>query len=183
MSANISGFSSVPVDLSAARDAGVTTPKVTQTADPALAAKTGHDFEAMFLSQMLQPMFEGVNKSNSYFGGGHGEEAFSSMLVDEYGKAMADHGGVGVAKMVADTILKSQTAADQAHAQAAAHLSQRVASAQVASAQSASAEPQAAVSEAAAAEAGAEQAPSKPQAAKNWKPLQLEEFGEIPSAE
>jgi Rod binding domain-containing protein len=178
MSANINGFSSVPVDLSAARDAGVATPKVTQTADPALAAKTGHDFEAMFLSQMLQPMFEGVNKSNSYFGGGHGEEAFSSMLVDEYGKAMADHGGVGVAKMVADTILKSQTAADQAHAQMAAHLSQRVASAAPAAA-----EPEAAVSQAGAAEAVAEQTPSKPQTAKDWKPLELEEFGENPSAE
>lgn len=171
MSANINGFSSVPVDLGAARDAGVTTPKVTQTADPALAAKTGHDFEAMFLSQMLQPMFEGVNKSNSYFGGGHGEEAFSSMLVDEYGKAMADHGGVGVAKMVAETILKSQTAVDQARAQVA-HLTQRVASAQ----QQMTAEP-------AVAAAGAEQAQGSLQTAKDWKPLDLEEFGEQPSAE
>jgi Rod binding domain-containing protein len=179
MSANINGFSSVPVDLGAARDASVSTPKVTQTADPALAAKTGHDFEAMFLSQMLQPMFEGVNKSNSYFGGGHGEEAFSSMLVDEYGKAMADHGGVGVAKMVAETILKSQTAVDQARAQVA-HLTQRVASAQP----QASAEPEAvASSQAATAEAGAEQAQGKPQTAKDWKPLDLEEFGEQPTVE
>ncbi len=179
MSANINGFSSVPVDLGAARDAGVATPKVTQTSDPALAAKTGHDFEAMFLSQMLQPMFEGVNKSNSYFGGGHGEEAFSSMLVDEYGKAMADHGGVGVAKMVAETILKSQTAVDQARAQVA-HLTQRVASAQP----QAAVEPEAvASSQAATAEAGAEQTQNKPQTAKDWKPLDLEEFGEQPSAE
>jgi flagellar protein FlgJ len=178
MSTPVNGFSSVPVDLTSARDASLQAagPKVTQTADPALAAKTGHDFEAMFLSQMLQPMFEGVNKSNSYFGGGHGEEAFSSMLVDEYGKAMADHGGIGIAKMVADTILKSQGAADAAHAQAA-HLSQRVASAT--SAQTTEAE--SAAPQAASAEAGAEHAQARPETAKDWKPLELEQFGEQPS--
>ena len=48
--------------------------------------KTSKDFESMFLTQMLQPMFEGLGVDPT-FGGGHGEEVMRSFLVQEYGKA------------------------------------------------------------------------------------------------
>ncbi len=117
------GFNASPVDLDQAREtmAKSAEPRVQHTTDPKLAMQTGREFEAMFLGQMLQPMFAGFDKANSYFGGGHGEEAFTSMLVDEYGKAIAQHGGVGIAKLVAANILQTQDAADQAAARTGAY--------------------------------------------------------------
>ncbi len=42
--------------------------------------KTAKDFTAVFFSQMLQPMFEGVGV-DPMFGGGHGEEVMKSFLI------------------------------------------------------------------------------------------------------
>ena len=78
-------------------------------AGPDLAAtkKAAQNFEAVFLSQMFGQMFEGVG-SDSLFGGGHGEEMFRSMLVDEYGKLVAKRGGVGIADSVLHTLISQQ---------------------------------------------------------------------------
>lgn len=50
--------------------------------------KAARDFEAMFMSEMMGHMFNGV-KTDPMFGGGHGEDMFRSMMVQEYGKSMA----------------------------------------------------------------------------------------------
>ncbi|MDO8605314.1 MAG: rod-binding protein [Phaeospirillum sp.] len=60
--------------------------------DKATAAKVGRQFEAQFVSQMFQHMFEGI-KTDGVFGGGSGEEMFRSLLTDEYGKMVANRGG------------------------------------------------------------------------------------------
>ena len=78
-----------------------------KTSDPREAERVSREFEAMFLSSMLQPMFAGL-KTKGPFGGGHAEETFRTMLVDEYGKQIAKAGGVGIAKMVHDQILQLQ---------------------------------------------------------------------------
>lgn len=65
------------------------------------------EFEAVFISQMMQPMFEGVG-NDPMFGGGQGEKMFNSMLVDEYGKIVSRSGGIGVADSVMESILKLQ---------------------------------------------------------------------------
>jgi len=67
-------------------------------------AKSAQDFEAMFLGQMLEPMFSGL-KSEAPFGGGHAEETWRSFLVQEYGKTVAKRGGVGIAKIVESQML------------------------------------------------------------------------------
>jgi peptidoglycan hydrolase FlgJ len=81
------------------------------TAKPASAAeaqKAGKKFEAMFLSQMFKPMFDTLH-TDGWFGGGQGEEMFRSMLVDNYAKAVANHGkGIGLAPAVTKTLLKAQ---------------------------------------------------------------------------
>jgi peptidoglycan hydrolase FlgJ len=41
--------------------------------DPVKIAKSAHDFEAMAIGQLLQPMFDTVNTSKGTFGGGPGE--------------------------------------------------------------------------------------------------------------
>ena len=84
-----------------------------KTSDPKEADRVSHEFEAMFLSSMLQPMFAGLKTSKGLFGGGHAEDTFQAMLVDEYGKVMAKSGGVGIAKMVHDQILQLQEVGNQ----------------------------------------------------------------------
>ena len=69
--------------------------------------KIAEDFEASFLTEMLK--YSGVNKTSESFGGGAGEEAFSSMLNDAYAQALVKSGGVGIADLVYKSIVeKSQ---------------------------------------------------------------------------
>ncbi len=113
----LDGISSVPgtADVGAALErqanAKINQMRSYQTTDPKEADKVSRDFEAMFLSNMLQPMFAGLKSGKGFFGGGHAEDTFQAMLVDEYGKVMAKAGGVGIAKMVRDQILKLQEVA------------------------------------------------------------------------
>lgn len=67
------------------------------------------DFEAVFLGQMLAPMFEGL-KTDGPFGGGNAEEIFRSMMVDEMGTAIARSGGIGIADAVYQKLLALQEA-------------------------------------------------------------------------
>jgi peptidoglycan hydrolase FlgJ len=81
-----------------------------QSADPAKVAKSAHDFEAMAIGQLLQPMFNTVDTSHGTFGGGAGEEAWKPMLVQEFAKQIANHGGLGLAKPVYDAMMRMQEA-------------------------------------------------------------------------
>jgi Rod binding domain-containing protein len=80
------------------------------SADPATIAKAAHDFEAMAIGQLLQPMFDTVASAHDTFGGGPGEEAWKPMLVQEFAKQIEAHGGLGLAKPVYDAMLRMQTA-------------------------------------------------------------------------
>ncbi len=71
------------------------------------------DFEAMYLTEMLRPMFEEVNKPDPIFGGGKGEEIFSGMMTEQYGKIMAQAGGVGLAKYVKAEMIRIQEEAQK----------------------------------------------------------------------
>ena len=85
---------------------------VLSAATPGGALAAGKKFETMYLSEMLQPMFEGL-KADKLFGGGDGENMFQSLAVDEYAKAIGASGGVGIAQAVQREILQIQ---EQAHA-------------------------------------------------------------------
>jgi flagellar protein FlgJ len=82
----------------------------TRSADPANVAKSAHDFEAMAIGQLLQPMFNTVDTAHDTFGGGSGEEAWKPMLVQEFAKQIANHGGLGLAKPVYDAMMRMQEA-------------------------------------------------------------------------
>lgn len=77
------------------------------SADKAKAKDAAQDFEAFFLSRMMESMFEGVS-TDGMFGGGEAEKIYRSLLLDEYGKEMAKLGTVGVKDYVMDAILKLQ---------------------------------------------------------------------------
>lgn len=68
---------------------------------------SAQDFEAMVLTQMVNPMFEGL-KTDGPFGGGHGEEAFRGFLTQEYGKSIAARGGIGIADMLIRSLMVTQ---------------------------------------------------------------------------
>jgi Rod binding domain-containing protein len=69
-------------------------------------AQTAKDFEGMFLGQMTKMMLESVEKGE--VNGGAGEEMFKGVLAEKLGTEMANRGGVGLAPMVLDSILKLQ---------------------------------------------------------------------------
>jgi flagellar protein FlgJ len=66
-------------------------PAKTSTLPPQQLAqirKSAEDFQAMFMSEMMGHMFEGM-QTDPMFGGGHGEEMFRGMMIREYGKNVA----------------------------------------------------------------------------------------------
>jgi len=81
----------------------------TRAAGSEQAAKVGKQFESMFISQMLQHMFEGIKTENGPFGGGHAEAMFRPMLLDEYAKMITNRpGGIGLADQVTRSLLQNQ---------------------------------------------------------------------------
>ncbi len=65
------------------------------------------DFEAVFLTQMLGAMFEGDDMT-AFFGGGSTGEIYKGYLLDQYGKSIAQNGGIGIASAVKQELLKMQ---------------------------------------------------------------------------
>ena len=90
-----------------------TKPHLTPDATDRRMRQAAEDFEAVFLGQMLQPMFEGL-QAEAPFGGGQAEKMWQSMLVDEYGKSLAKGGGIGLADAVYGQLLQAQEAAQTA---------------------------------------------------------------------
>jgi Rod binding domain-containing protein len=70
--------------------------------------ETAKNFEAVFLGQMTQLMLESVEQGDGEFSGGHGAEMFRGILAEKLGNSIADRGGVGLAPIVLDQIIKLQ---------------------------------------------------------------------------
>ncbi len=75
------------------------------------AGETAKEFEAVFISEMMKPMFEGI-ETDGMFGGGKGEEVFRGMMMQEYGKMIAQTQGVGLADQVKQQMILMQEQAD-----------------------------------------------------------------------
>lgn len=83
------------------------TPAVANAAlsGPAAADKVAKEFEAMLVGQLMESMFAGMRES-PLFGGGPAEKPWRSMLLQEYGKAIADSGTLGIGRMTRDEIAR-----------------------------------------------------------------------------
>lgn len=68
--------------------------------------KVAVELEASFLAEMLK--FGGLGESRDSFNGGAGEEAFSSMLVREQAKLMAENGGIGLAEQIVKSLIQRE---------------------------------------------------------------------------
>lgn len=85
----------------------VQAPAAPAAGDLERARRTAEEFEASFVSMMLQPMFAGL-ETDGPFGGGQGEATWRSFLVDEMGKQVVRAGGLGLADRVLTEMLKMQ---------------------------------------------------------------------------
>lgn len=70
------------------------------------------DFEAVFIAQMLEPLFASL-ETPAIAGGGKSEAFFKSLLQETYAKSMADRGGFGVATHVKSALMKLQSAGQE----------------------------------------------------------------------
>ncbi len=86
---------------------GRSLPNVNRAGNLRQARKVAEDFEAVFLGQMLQPMFQNIDAAKP-FGGSSSEKVWRTMQVEEYGKAIAKAGGIGIADAVFREIIKAQ---------------------------------------------------------------------------
>src|ERR1700738_5339229 len=80
----------------------------------ARAKSAAQDFEAVFLGQMFQHMFTGIDGEGP-FGGGVGVGIWRSFLTEQYAKTFSKAGGIGLA----DHVYRSLIAHQEAHAGAA----------------------------------------------------------------
>lgn len=79
--------------------------------DLRMIEESAKEFEALFVSEMLRPMFEGIG-SDPLFGGGQGEETWRSLMIDEYGKQIVKTGGIGISDSIKSKMIEMQAAFD-----------------------------------------------------------------------
>ena len=71
------------------------------------ARKAAQEFEAVFLTQILETMYAGIDP-NPMFGGGNAEKLFRSMINEKTAQSMAKNGGIGLADAVYSEIIRLQ---------------------------------------------------------------------------
>lgn len=83
-------------------------PAAPQRPNPAAsAAESARDFEAVFLAQVAGMMMETV-ETGGEFSGGHAEVVFRGILAERLGSEMAKSGGIGLAPIVMDQLIRLQ---------------------------------------------------------------------------
>jgi Rod binding domain-containing protein len=95
------------IALSQTRISAAGRPQPKPTTDPVKAKAAAEEFEAFFIGQFLEHMFAGI-RTDGMFGGGHSENVYRSMMMQEYGKTIAAAGGVGIADSVYRSIIQMQ---------------------------------------------------------------------------
>lgn len=82
-------------------------PKAMPDEERAAIREAAEDFEAVFLAEMMRPIFD-MQEKDPYFGGGNAEETYRSLLVDEYGKKISASGGIGLADSIERELIAMQ---------------------------------------------------------------------------
>lgn len=86
------------MEISAATQSFRTDPATTKLRAAAV------ELEATFLAEMLKAA--GLDKARSSFGGGAGEDQFSSFLLQEQARKMALSGGVGLSETLFNAMME-----------------------------------------------------------------------------
>lgn len=69
----------------------------------AVAWNAAQSLESNFIAEMLK--LTGLGKSRENFGGGAGEDQFSSFLTNEYAAATVAAGGIGLAESIYQSLI------------------------------------------------------------------------------
>ena len=80
--------------------------------DKAAAKKVAREFETLFVGMMIKTMRETVGK-DSLTNGGRGEEIYSSLLDQEYARAISESHGLGLAEKLEKELLKTIPVQDE----------------------------------------------------------------------
>jgi len=94
-------------DVSLTNNIQALTARINPSANVEAAAQ---EFEAMFATQLLKPMFDTV-PVNGAFGGGNGEAVMRTFMLQEYGKLVAKTGVLGIAAQVKTEMIRAQEGA------------------------------------------------------------------------
>jgi flagellar protein FlgJ len=97
-----------PVAAFAAAD---TLQQVADALSPAAKKKiknAAEQFESVFLTNMFEEMFAGIQEQEGPLGAGEAQSAWRSMLVEEYANTVARNGGIGVAEHVQRELIALQ---------------------------------------------------------------------------
>lgn len=78
----------------------------------AAARRAATEFEAVFLTTMLEGMFEGLN-TDAPFGGGSAEKTYRSLLITQYAKQISQNGGLGLSDQITRDLIALQEGAQQ----------------------------------------------------------------------
>jgi Rod binding domain-containing protein len=87
---------------------GAGAPPLRQSNDAALRV-AAQKLEATFLAEMLKAA--GLGESRSSFGGGEGEDQFSSFLVQAQAEEMVAAGGIGLAEALFEALKERENVA------------------------------------------------------------------------
>jgi Rod binding domain-containing protein len=82
-------------------------PQPSKSLNEAGINKVAEDFEAFFAGEYFEQMFSGV-QPDAVTGGGEGESMFKSLMIQEYGKAVAKQHALGIADVVKRQLLQLQ---------------------------------------------------------------------------
>jgi len=93
--------------LSAASAVAETMEKLSPAANRKIK-DTAQQFESVFLTNMFEEMFSGIEEQEGPLGAGPGQSAWRSMLTEEYANTIAKNGGVGVAEHVQRELIALQ---------------------------------------------------------------------------
>lgn len=88
-------------------------PRVSAATDGAAMRRVAQEFEAVFLAQMLKPMFADA-EAEAPFGGGPAEEIWRSVQLDEIAKSITRSGGIGLASAVERELVRLQSQTEEA---------------------------------------------------------------------
>lgn len=81
-----------------------------KTSDAPDVTKVAKEFEAVFLGQMVDEMFKTAKVD--LFGGGHAEETWRSFLSNAVAESLAEQGGTGIARQVAEAMAAYKSGGD-----------------------------------------------------------------------
>lgn len=90
------------MDLTVTPPAGPVAPDRT-----AALLATAQELEATFLAEMLG--HAGLGAPSETFGGGHGEEQFTSFLKQEQARLIVQRGGIGLAELIFNSMAQKET--------------------------------------------------------------------------